>query len=189
MLGSGQIDSLARIEILSIAGDLRAPGAARAAAQVIAAGDEAVVCLHGIDEGDALALATRFDRLWAYRGGQALLWTTAFLAAHVSARYLPGPPLRPFDRRGFLEIDGAADGVRMHLIATQFSTERAAYIRELRFARRIMRAVDGAALLFVDATPPGAAGLRDPGFDVVARDRGTLIAARAVNARASIVRV
>jgi hypothetical protein len=147
------------------------------------------VCIHAIDEGDALALATRFDRAWAYRGGQALLWGAAFGASRVRAQYLPGPALRPFDRRGLLDVEGTFNDMPLHLIATQFSSERAAYIRELRFARRVIRAADGPALLFVDAVPPGAAALREPGFDVVARHRHTLVAARVVRANASIVRV
>ena len=91
--------------------------------------------MHGIDEGDALALATRFDCGYAYRGRQALFWNAHFSAREVLDRYLPGAPLRPFDRRGLLQVDGIYEGGQLALIATQFAIERAMTLREARFAR------------------------------------------------------
>ncbi len=161
----------------------------RSVAEIVSALSATFICVHGIDEGDALALATRFDRGWAYRGGVALLWEAAFEARAVHGRYLPRKPLRPFERRGILDVDGTICGESLHLIATQFSLERIAYIGELRYARRVVRQIEGRALLFIDAVPPGAAALRDPDFDLVAHDRTTFIAAREISISASIVRV
>ncbi|HEY5350411.1 MAG TPA: hypothetical protein VIJ64_11775, partial [Candidatus Lustribacter sp.] len=138
----------------------------RSVAEAIAACDPDVVCVHGIDPGDALALATRFARGYAYRGSQALLWKPAFAAREVHDRYLPGVPLRPFDRRGILQVDGAIEHRRCALVATQFSHERDAYVRELRFARRVVRSIDGAVAAFVAGMTPAvrAIGFADLGI-------------------------
>jgi hypothetical protein len=159
----------------------------RSVAEIVSALSATLVCIHGIDEGDALALATRFDRGWAYRGAQALLWDGAFEARAVHDRYLPRKPLRP--RRGLLGVDGKISGEPLHLVATQFSLERTTYIGELRYARRVVRQIQGRALLFVDAVPPGAAALRDPDFELIAHDRTAFIAARGIAISASIVKV
>jgi hypothetical protein len=134
--------------------------------------------VHGIDPGGALAIATRFDLHWAYRGTQALFWGTRYQAFSVHERYLPAPPLR-VERRGFLEIDGAYDGRPLALIATQFSTERALRVRELRFARADLRRIGISALVF-------AAGMNgteriafsDLGFSCVAGAEDRAIYAR-----------
>jgi hypothetical protein len=105
-------------------------------------------CLHGIDAGDAYAMATRFDCEWAYRGGQALFWQTWFRAHEVHDRYLPAPPGRPFERRGLLEVDGEAGGETLTLIATQLSNDRAR-VREMRFIRTSVRRIGGDVLLFI----------------------------------------
>ena len=104
--------------------------------------------MHGIDAGDALALATRFACGWAYRGRQALFWRDGFAAHDVHDRYLPLTPLRPFDRRGFLEVRGDYCGKPLTLIAAQFAKDRSR-LRELRFVRGRLRAISGRALLFV----------------------------------------
>ncbi|MGA8841754.1 MAG: hypothetical protein WB491_14795, partial [Candidatus Aquilonibacter sp.] len=88
--------------MLSVTGEPSRPGGMRLVAETVASRNAEVFCVHGIDEGDALALATRFDCGYAYRGRQALFWKVRFAAREVLDRYLPGAPLRPFDRRGLL---------------------------------------------------------------------------------------
>jgi hypothetical protein len=161
----------------------------RTVAETVAARAAEIFCVHGIDDGDALALATRFDCGYAYRGRQALFWRAHFAAREVLDRYLPGAPLRPFDRRGLLQVDGAFAGEPLALIATQFAAERAVRVREVRFARSVLRSIDGAALLFVTGVASGAISFRDLRFETIASEAGTLVAARGVRADAAIVRV
>lgn len=133
-------------------------------AERIAAESPSFFAVHGIDAGDALALATRFDCGWAYRGRQALFWRDAFVAHDVYDRYLPVLPLRPFDRRGLLEVRGDYAGKPLTLVAAQFSEDRSR-VRELRFLRSDLRHVPGRALLFVAGHYEGGRiGFRDLGF-------------------------
>ena len=175
--------------MLSLTGEPNRPGGMRLVAETVASHDPQIFCVHGIDEGDALALATRFDCGYAYRGRQALFWKVRFAAREVLDRYLPGAPLRPFDRRGLLHVDGVLGGGRLALIATQFATERAIRVREARFTRAILRTIDGAALLFATGVASGAIKFRDLRFETIASESGTLVAARGVVAGASIVKV
>ena len=161
----------------------------RAAAEAVAAREAVLFCAHGIAEGDAFALATRFDCGWAYRGRQALFWSAAFAARDVRDRYLPVSLLHPFDRRGFLNVAGALEGTQLVLAATQFSSERRTYVRELRAARATLREIDGAAVLFIAGKTAGSAGFDDLGFAPLAEEGATLILARGVRAVAAIVRV
>ncbi len=163
----------------------------RSVAEAIAARDPDVVCVHGIDPGDALALATRFARGYAYRGSQALLWKPAFVASEVHDRYLPGIALRPFDRRGILQVDGAVGHRHCSLVATQFSHERDAYIREVRFARRVVRSIDGAVAVFVAGMTPAvrAIGFADLGIRDLTFEDGVLIGGRGAGGSSAIVRV
>lgn len=163
----------------------------RIIAETIAARDPAFVCLHGVDPGDALAVATRFARGYAYRGGQALLWTHAFAAREVQDRYLPVLPLRPFDRRGILQVDGVMAGLPLTLVATRFAAEREAAIRELRFARHVLRSIDGALIAFVAGMSARTEriGFDDLGMRVQYTSRDQWICARDVSVSASIVRV
>ena len=161
----------------------------RLVAEAIASRDPEIFCVHGIDEGDALALATRFDCGYAYRGRQASFWKAHFSAREVLDRYLPGAPLRPFDRRGLLQVDGIYEGAQLALIATQFAIERAMNVREARFARRILRTIGGAALLFATGIESSAISFRDLNFETIAAQAGTLVAARGVHADAAIIKV
>jgi hypothetical protein len=175
--------------VLSLTGEPGRPGGMRAVAETVAARATEIFCVHGIDEGDALALATRFDCGYAYRGRQALFWKAHFAAREVLDRYLPGAPLRPFDRRGLLQVDGAFSGQQLALIATQFAAEHAVRVREVRFARTVLRSISGAALLFVTGVASGTISFRDLRFETIASEAGTLVAARGVGADAAIVTV
>jgi hypothetical protein len=128
--------------------DFTRPGALRIAAERINRETPDLFCLHGIDAGDALAMATRFDCEWAYRGGQALLWRKTYRAHEVHDLYLPAPPLRPFEWRGLLEVDGECGSTTLTLIATQLSNDRAR-VREIRLVRTVARRRRGAAVLFI----------------------------------------
>jgi hypothetical protein len=140
-------------------------GAMRALAELVARRNPDILCVHDIDAGDALALATRSDLEWAYRGAQALFWSRRRIKAHgVHDRYLPIAPMRPFDRRGLLQVDVECEHHRFTLFASQFSQERQHRIRELRFARNAIRSVAGAAVLFV-ARPDAHIGFEDLGFE------------------------
>ena len=109
-----------------------------------------VLAIHGIDEGDALALATRFEYGWGYRGSEALFWSSAYRARAIHDRYLPAPLLRPFERRGLLCIEGECAGAALALSAVHFSHDRAR-AREVRFAQAQLRQISGDALLFAAA--------------------------------------
>jgi hypothetical protein len=163
----------------------------RAVAEAIAESDAAMICLHGVDSGDALALATRFARGYAYRGAQALLWSPEFVAREVHDRYLPLDPRRPLDRRGILQVDGTCADAALALVATQFSAEREAAIRELRFARRVIRSISGPAIAFVAGNTERTyrIGLADLGAAGVARGADLSVYVRGIRARASVVRV
>ncbi|MDQ2679676.1 MAG: hypothetical protein M3Y21_01445 [Candidatus Eremiobacteraeota bacterium] len=108
-----------------------------------------------IDAGDALALATRFERQWAYRGSQALFWSRRFSATRVYDEYLPFAAVRPFERRGLVRVEGELDGEACTLITTQLAAEREARIPELRTLRKMLRAVENAALLFLHSPIKG----------------------------------
>lgn len=139
----------------------------RSLAAIFSAADPDVAALSQVDAGDALATATRFDREWAYRGGQALLWKRRLNAHAVHDLYLPMSALRPFDRRGLLCVDAESEDGAVHVFATQFAPDRTA-IRDLRFARAAVRAVDGNALLFIAEPVASRIGFADAGFHSVA---------------------
>lgn len=146
-------------------------------AALFAEADPDVAALSQIDAGDALATATRFDREWAYRGGQALLWKRDVVAHAVHDLYLPMSALRPFDRRGLLRLDAEWRGVPLHAFATQFAGDRTA-IRDLRFARSAIRSVDGNVLLFISNPASSRIGFADVGLRSVAPARSVAIWAR-----------
>ena len=163
MLGAREVDSL------DAAAGIRAVG------EAIALRMPSIFCVHDVGEGDALKLARRFDRNYAYRGGQALFWDGTFAASEVLDRYLPATPVRPFVRRGLLQVNGMFGGRYVALIATEFDAERAARVREVRFARSVLRSIAGDALLFVKGLAPKHVGFRDLGFTKIAGDEGRTI--------------
>ena len=120
----------------------------RALAESFAARKPAIGAVSEIAAGDALAIATRFDRNWAYRGAMALFWTEAFKAHEVHDRYLPMPGLNPFERRGMLEVRGEYQGKPLTFIAAALSHDKSR-IREIRFLRSALRAVGGDVVLLL----------------------------------------
>jgi len=149
-------------------------GAMRSLAAFVDGCDADIFCVHDIESGDAFALATRFAREWAYRGSQALFWNARFTAEAVRDRYLPVSPLRPFDRRGLLHVNGNWNDSALSLFGTQLSEDRAQRARELRFVRTAIRAHETLAIAFV-ASPDRRFGFRGAGFaDVTPSEAETL---------------
>ncbi len=150
----------------------------RVVAQAIDAKTPAIFAVHGIEEGDALALATRFARDYVYRGRQALFWNATFTAREVLDRY-----------RGLLRVDGTFAGGRLALVAARFASDRAQRVHELRRARSVLRGTKSPVLLFVSGVVEGEVGFADLGFATLTSGGGAMIAAREAGARASIVTV
>jgi hypothetical protein len=150
----------------------------RAVAEAIDARAPAIFSVHGIEEGDALALATRFVLDYAYRARLAIFWNATFAAREILDR-----------PRGLLRVNGTFGGLRLALVARRFSQARASRVRELRHARTILRATKSPALLFVTGVVEGEIGFADLGFATLADADGTLIATREIGANASIVTV
>ncbi|MGA8533554.1 MAG: endonuclease/exonuclease/phosphatase family protein [Candidatus Tumulicola sp.] len=163
----------------------------RALAQCVSALDPDVLALSEVDAGDALAVATRFDRQWAYRGGQAVLWNRRFVAVKVHDLYLPATPLAPFERRGLLRVDGRCDSTELTLFAARFAPARAC-VRDLRFTRSAIRASGAARIVLFLTDPPGAGrasfgdlGLRPECADAAAAD--LMLAVRGCSVQSCIV--
>jgi hypothetical protein len=60
-------------------------------------------------------------------------------------------------------------------------------VREVRFARTVLRATGRTALLFVTGSGSGAMSFADLGFTTIASAAGAFVAARDVRAEAAIV--
>ena len=133
----------------------------RSLAADVAARNPSIFAVSGIAAGDALAIATRFDCNWAYRGAIALFWDDSYKAHEVHDRYLPMPGLNVFERRGMLEVRGERGGKALTLFAAPFSDDKSR-IREIRFVRTALRAIDGDALLFLAGYGTGTERI---GFD------------------------
>lgn len=150
----------------------------RRLAELFAASEPTLACAHGIDPGDAYALATRFDRHWGYRGGEALFWTEAVCAREAHDRYLPFAPLHPFEHRGFLQVDATYRSAPLSLVATSVGEDRATMLRDLRFTRSMLRAVAGAVVAFLANAAKAPTGFADLGFYTLERDDHNLIVVR-----------
>lgn len=136
---------------------LRGAGAMRTLAATVAETEPAVLAVCEIDPGDAFALATRFAREWAYRGGQALFWTHAFAADGVR------------DRGGRLRVHGRLGDTPATLYAMQFAAARATGVPELRDARTEMRRDAADAIAFAQL-PSARPGLGVRGVALLASD-------------------
>ncbi|PZR59506.1 MAG: hypothetical protein DLM50_01375 [Candidatus Meridianibacter frigidus] len=120
--------------------------------------------LSEIESGDALAIATRFARQWAYRGGEAIFWRRMLDGPRVQEEYLPAPLGRPFERRGYLAVRARIADTPLQIAATSIvEDERDARIRRMRFLRNRLRGAPPACVLFA-RLPRGRVGLQDLGF-------------------------
>jgi hypothetical protein len=107
-----------------------------------------VLAVCEIDAGDALALATRFALQWAYRGGQAVFWLGALRATGIRDNYLPFSPVRPFERRGIVEVTMQIADAPATILATHVAAEREQRIREVRHLRTVARGAHPACIVF-----------------------------------------
>ena len=107
-----------------------------------------VLAIARMTPGDALALATRFSLQWAYRGRQAVFWQNAFTNARCEDPYLPFHLTRPLDRRALVRVDVENASGTVTLAATQFARTETQRIPELRFVRKVLRAVERRAIFF-----------------------------------------
>lgn len=166
------------LSLLDLGGELRRPGATRWLAETLARHDAGIACAHGIDAGDALALATRCDRKWAYRGGEAIFWQGALHVRAIHHRDLPFAVRRPFARRGMLHVEGRYDDGPLEIFATSLAADRGTRIRDLRFLRRVVRAAGGTAVLFVGNGASARGRFADLGFGEAASDDYNVIVVR-----------
>lgn len=144
---------------------LTRPGAMRALTEQTVVSDPDLLAVSEIDDGDALALATKTDRQWSYRGGQALFWRAGFVPLAVHEAYLSsGMPRLPW--RGLLRADLRVGTSEISLLCMRLAPDRRG-IADLRFVRKMLRdAAPGRAILCV-ANPPatGARAFAQLGFD------------------------
>ena len=123
-----------------------------------------ILAINHIDDGDALMLATQFNRQWAYRGGQAIFWNARFSPARVHESYLPAPRLPAFERRGLLRVDGRCTDRETALLATRFAPDRGR-ARDLRLTRTVIRETRTQRMLLFIANPMvGVSAFSDLGF-------------------------
>ena len=111
----------------------------------------------GIGSGDALALATRFDYGWAYRGQQALMWKPGFTVESVDD-----------EERSLLCVDGSLPAFgNLRCIVARFSSDRRR-IAELRRARTAIRRATDCVVLFTVRTPESRVGFDDLKLESIA---------------------
>lgn len=71
--------------------------------------------------------------------------------------------MRPFERRGMVEVDLKFGAHKVCVVATQIGTERDRRVREWRYLRSALRQTAGSSLVFA-AVPASRIGLTDLGF-------------------------
>lgn len=149
-----------------------------ALAATLASQRPSVFAVADISAGDALALATRFDCGWAYRGGIALFWSGSFKAREVHDRYLPTAAIIPFERRGLLEVRGEMESTSCALVAAWLAEDRSR-VRDIRFIRTTLRAIEGDALLFLaNYAASDRIGFADLGFRLLTQRNGCAVLQR-----------
>ena len=139
-------------------------GAMRALAEQVSATTPDLIAISEIDDGGALAVATRFDLQWAYRGGQAILWNARLAPRSVEESYLP-PALPALQWRGLLRVDLRIGDVELSVFSTRLATDRSR-IRDLRFVRSVLRRDRMSRAILLVTNPPnrGSAAFTDLGF-------------------------
>jgi len=139
-------------------------GAMRLLAEQVSSTKPDLLVVSEIDDGDALAVATRFDLQWAYRGGQAVLWNARLAPRSVEESYLP-PALPALQWRGLLRVDLRSGDAELSILTTRFAADRTR-IRDLRFVRSVLRRDStSSAILFVTNPPKsGSWAFSDLGF-------------------------
>lgn len=121
----------------------------RSLAQFLADTDPDIFALCEIDAGDALAVATRFARQYACRGGQAL-----FLKSSVEITAARDEPLplwggRPFDRRAVLWVQGRYGERGVSVLTAKIASGREQRSAEIRHIRNVARSLESPAVLLI----------------------------------------
>ena len=148
-------------------------------AATLASQRPSVFAVADISAGDALALATRFNCGWAYRGGIALFWNGSFKAREVHDRYLPTAAIIPFERRGLLEVRGEMMESKSCALVAAWLAEDRSRVRDVRFIRTTLRAIEGDALLFLaNYSERDRIGFADLGFRLVTQRNGCAVLQR-----------
>lgn len=167
---------------------LARPGAMRALTEQTVVSDPDLLAVSEIDDGDALALATKTDRQWSYRGGQALFWRAGFVPLAVHEAYLSsGMPRLPW--RGLLRVDLRVGTIEISLTCTRLAPDRRG-IADLRFVRKLLADAESERAILCVVNPPaiGARALARLGFEssncVIAAD--VLTAIRGGDLRSSV---
>ncbi len=138
----------------------------RSLAAFLARTDPEIFALCEIDAGNALALATRFVRQYAYRGGQALFLKSSGSITAVSDEPVLLWPSRPFDRRGVVCVKARRGNGMVSVLTAKIASRRKQRAAEVRHLRNIVRALETPAILFVHLTHEAA--LHFPGYERVA---------------------
>ncbi len=138
----------------------------RSLAQFFARIDPEILALCEIDAGNALSLATRFVRHYAYRGGQALFLKSSIAITAVRDEHVPLWPSRPFDRRGVVCVKARHGNGNISILTAKIAREREQRAAEIRHLRNVVRALETPAVLFINL--PHQAALHFPGYERVA---------------------
>ena len=158
----------------------------RSLAEQVSSTKPDILVISEIDDGNALAVATRFDLQWAYRGGQAVMWNARLAPLSVEETYLP-PALPALQWRGLLRVDLRCDNAALSLFTTRLAPDRSR-VRDLRFVRSVLRREAASSSILFVTNPPKRDTFRDLGFaaddSTVAND--LLLAGRRCDVRSSV---
>ncbi|MDQ6827010.1 MAG: hypothetical protein M3Z14_07430 [Candidatus Eremiobacteraeota bacterium] len=141
----------------------------RSLAQFFASTDPELFALSEIEPGDALALATRFVRQYAHRGGQALFLKDGMEIIDVRDEYLPIWPARPFDRRGIVAVQARYGTTLVYMLTVKLASGRDQRAAEVRHLRRMVRALQTPAILCIHLSREAV--LHFPRYERVFYDR------------------
>ncbi len=141
----------------------------RSLMQFLARTDPEIFALCEIDAGDALAVATRFVRQYAYRGGQAVFLRNSVDITAVRDDYVPLWPGRPFDRRGVVWVQARYGSRRVSVLTAKLASGREQRAAEIRHVRTIVRALERPAVVLIHCSRDAA--LHFPRYQAVAYPR------------------
>lgn len=147
---------------------LTRPNAMRALTEQTALSNPDLLAVSEIDDGDALALATKTNRQWSYRGGQALLWRSEFAPVAVHEAYL-SPGLPPLPWRGVLRVDLRAGETEVSVLCARFAPDRRR-IRDVRFVRTLLRDAPIGRTILCITNPPRSGARAFAQFSFAASD-------------------
>ncbi len=141
----------------------------RSLAQFLAGTDPDIFALCEIDAGDALAVATRFERQYACRGGQALFLKGGVEITAARDQQVPLWPSRPFDRRAVVWAQARYGEHRVSILTAKIAGGREQRAAEIRHVRKVVRSLAKPAVLFIHLARDAA--LHFPQYERVAAHR------------------